>query len=430
MALARARPRRGERLATAATRRARVRRRLARALLRPGAADLRRRRRQRRAAARARARNALALTRLAELRSRSATSPASFDQREPRSRPGTGTRPSAHRARLCLSEPARRPDRPRRVRDARSRSSKPRRCRSSARGLALIQRGDLDAGRRQVEVAVALDPSNALARSYMAKVYEAENRAKLPGSQLELAKRFDPPDPTPWLYDALQKLSANRPVEALQDLQAATTKNDNRAAFRSQLALDADLATRSGGIARVDTRARLRAARVGRRLGCRRPIDRATMPATACSRTSTRASRATRSRASASCSSRSCCSREPDADPAAARATELVRHGPARPEPGRVQRVRLAAHAQRSASAGVRAVAGGDDVAGTDVTLAGLHDQVSYSVGGYRFATDGFRANNDLDQRIANAFVQFRPALDTSLQAELRSTRATTAISR
>ena len=63
------------------------------------------------------------------------------------------------------------------------------------RGLALIQGGDLIGGRQQIELAVASDPTNSLARSYMSKVYEAENRAKLPGSQLDLAKRFDPLDP-------------------------------------------------------------------------------------------------------------------------------------------------------------------------------------------------------------------------------------------
>ena len=86
------------------------------------------------------------------------------------------------------------------------------------RSLALIQNGDLIAGRQQLELAVALDPTNALTRSYMAKVYETENRAKLTDSQIDLAKRFDPLDPTPWLYAALQKLRANRPVEAFQDL--------------------------------------------------------------------------------------------------------------------------------------------------------------------------------------------------------------------
>ena len=58
-------------------------------------------------------------------------------------------------------------------------------------------------------MAVAVDPANPLTRSYMAKIYGAENRGELTASQLDLAKEFDPFDPTPWLYSSLQKLQAN-----------------------------------------------------------------------------------------------------------------------------------------------------------------------------------------------------------------------------
>ena len=164
------------------------------------------------------------------------------------------------------------------------------------RGLALIQGGDLIGGRQQLELAVALDPTNALARSYIAKVYDAENRAKLTGSQIDLAKRFDPLDPTPWLYAALQKLRANRPVEAFQELQAATMKNGDRVALRSRLPIDADLATRSSsGLLSPPRGKPSRTAPV-------------TTRAIAYLQTPTRASRVKKSRASASCSSLSCCS--------------------------------------------------------------------------------------------------------------------------
>jgi hypothetical protein len=69
------------------------------------------------------------------------------------------------------------------------------------------------------------------------------------------------------------------------------------------------------------------------------------------------------------------------------------------------------------------AVRGGNETAGEDVTVAGLHDRVSYSVGYYDFATDGFRENNDLEQSVISAFVQGRPNHATNLQAELRSVR-------
>ncbi|HUQ50587.1 MAG TPA: FecR domain-containing protein, partial [Gammaproteobacteria bacterium] len=118
-------------------------------------------------------------------------------------------------------------------------------------GLTATQRGDLAEGRRQLELAVALNPANPLARSYMAKFYDAENRGKLTTSQLELAKEFDPGDPTPWLYSSLHRLRSNQPVEALQDLQAASRRNGDRPVFRSSLSIEEDVATASAGIGRV-----------------------------------------------------------------------------------------------------------------------------------------------------------------------------------
>ena len=48
---------------------------------------------------------------------------------------------------------------------------------------------------------------------------------------------------------------------------------------------------------------------------------------------------------------------------------------------------------------------------------------MSYSAGHYRFSTDGFRANNDFEQELANAFIQYRPTDDANIQAELRFAR-------
>src|SRR6185436_14042028 len=81
-------------------------------------------------------------------------------------------------------------------------------------GLAIIRDGNLVAGREQIEIAVALDPTNSLIRSYVGKAYYEENtkeRDKLASTQFGLAKQLDPKDPTPWFYDAVLKQSQNRP---------------------------------------------------------------------------------------------------------------------------------------------------------------------------------------------------------------------------
>ncbi len=84
-------------------------------------------------------------------------------------------------------------------------------------GLAMIRDGKLEEGRREIEIAMSLDPNNSLIRSYLGKAYYEEKRDKLATGQYEMAKSLDPSDPTPYFYDAIEKQTTNRPVEALQD---------------------------------------------------------------------------------------------------------------------------------------------------------------------------------------------------------------------
>jgi len=118
-------------------------------------------------------------------------------------------------------------------------------------GLAVIRNGQLTDGRREIEIAASLNPTNALIRSYLGKAYYEEQRNALAGDQFILAKSLDPLDPTPWFYDAIRKQTLNRPVEALQDLQQSIRLNDNRAIYRSRLLLDQDHAARSSSLARI-----------------------------------------------------------------------------------------------------------------------------------------------------------------------------------
>ena len=118
-------------------------------------------------------------------------------------------------------------------------------------GLALIREGDLEAGRIALEIAVSLDPANSLIRSYLGKAYFEEKRYPLASTQFDTAKERDPYDPTPWFYDAIQKQTQNRPMEALQDIQKSIELNNNRAVYRSKLLLDQDQAGRGSSLARI-----------------------------------------------------------------------------------------------------------------------------------------------------------------------------------
>ena len=118
-------------------------------------------------------------------------------------------------------------------------------------GLATIRDGSLEEGRREIEIAMSLDPNNSLIRSYLGKAYYEEKRDKLATGQYDMAKSLDPLDPTPYFYDAIEKQTTNRPVEALQDMEKAIARNDNRAIYRSRLLLDEDLAARSASLGRI-----------------------------------------------------------------------------------------------------------------------------------------------------------------------------------
>jgi tetratricopeptide (TPR) repeat protein len=288
------------------------------------------------------------------------------------------------------------------------------------RGLALIRRGDLEEGREQIAIAVILDPGNSLIRSYVGKAYYEEKRDDLAESQLAIAKTLDPLDSTPFFYDAIRKQTINRPLEALRDVNQSIELNDNRAVYRSRLLLDEDLAARSASLARVyrdvgfdqlallegwksldsdfhdysghrllaDTYATLPRHEIGRvselfQSQLLQPLNITPVP------------------------------------PQLAEANLFIldTSGPASIGFNEFNPVfnrnRVAVQAS--------GVAGGNETQGEDVTVAGVLNRWSYSVGQFGFDTDGFRANNDLEQDVANGFVQFRPSEKMSVLGEVRS---------
>ncbi len=119
------------------------------------------------------------------------------------------------------------------------------------RALALIQQGQLQQGRESMELAVLLDPSSSLLRSYLGKTYFEDKHSDWSATQYQLAKHLDPNDPTPWFYESHLKLKQNKPVEALRLISIAIEKNDNRAVYRSRMLLDSDAAARSANQAGI-----------------------------------------------------------------------------------------------------------------------------------------------------------------------------------
>jgi len=118
-------------------------------------------------------------------------------------------------------------------------------------GLTKIKQGRIAAGRADIQTASTVEPLMSIYHSYLGKALSVEGRAEDAQKDLELAKRLDVNDPTPWLYSAIEKQQNNRSNEAIDDLQKSIELNDNRRVYRSEFLLDQDRAVRSANLASI-----------------------------------------------------------------------------------------------------------------------------------------------------------------------------------
>jgi tetratricopeptide (TPR) repeat protein len=286
-------------------------------------------------------------------------------------------------------------------------------------GLAKIKRGDLKEGGRELEAAVALDSSSALLRSYLGKAYYAEKRSPLDGQQYTIAKELDPADTTAYFYDAINKQTTNRPVEALQDMEKSIELNDNRAVYRSRLFLDSDLAARSASQARIYTD--LGFQELALREGWK-SVN--TDPSNFSAHRFLADSYAVLPRHEI------------------ARVSELLQSQllqplnmtPIQPHLAESNLFLISAGGPGALSFnefnpifnrdGLTVQANGlvgerETYAGEGV-VSGIYDKAAFSVGGFHSSSNGFRTNDDFQDDIANAFVQYEFSPQTSVQAEYR----------
>ncbi len=286
-------------------------------------------------------------------------------------------------------------------------------------GLAKIREGDLEPGRADIEMAVCLDPNNSLMRSYLGKAFFDEKRDKHSDNQFALAKELDPNDPTPWFYDAIRKQTLNRPVEALQDLQKSIELNDNRAVYRSRLLLDEDLAARSASLGRIynDLGFQQLALVEGWKSVNADPSNYSAHRFLADSYSAL--ARHEIARVSELLQSQLL---QPinitPVQPSLAESDLLILEGAGPADPA-FNEFNPLFHRNRFALQ-ANGIAGGNDTLGGEVVQSGVWGRASYSIGGLRHKTDGFRENSDFDQRIYNIFAQISLSHKTSVQAEYR----------
>jgi len=284
-------------------------------------------------------------------------------------------------------------------------------------GLARIREGELEEGRRDIEVAASLAANNSLVRSYLGKAYFEEKRTDLDGREYAIAKELDPNDPTPWFYDAIRKQTINQPVEALQDLQKAIELNDNRAVYRSKLMLDSDLAARSASLARIysDLGFQQRALVEGYNSVNTDPTNHSSHRFLA--------------------DSYSALPRHEIARVSELLQSQLLQPNNITPIQPRLAESNLLLISSSGAAntsfnefnplfnrnqlaLQASGLFGENSTAGGEAVVSGIYDRASFSVGYSKFKTDGFRENNDQEDDIANAYLQYELSHKTGIQAE------------
>jgi tetratricopeptide (TPR) repeat protein len=286
-------------------------------------------------------------------------------------------------------------------------------------GLGKIRDGDLADGRKELEIAASLDANNSIVRSYLGKAYYEEKRSELAEREYATAKELDPKDPTPYFYDAIQKQTTNRPVEALQSMEKAIELNDNRAVYRSQLQLDSDLAARSASLGRIysDLGFQQLALVEGWKSVNTDPTNYSAHRFLA--------------------DSYSILPRHE-----IARVSELLQSQLLQPINITPIQPSLAESNLFLTSAGgpgglsfnefnplfnrdqitlqASGLGGENSTYAGEAVVAGIYKKASFSLGGFHQYTDGFRKNNDQKDNIGNAFLQLELSPQTSIQTEYR----------
>ena len=223
--------------------------------------------------------------------------------------------------------------------------------------------------------------------------------------------------PTPWFYDAILKQTENRPVEAMEEMQQAIERNDDRAVYRSKLALDSDLAVRSASQARIyqDLGFEQLAYQEGYQSVMQDPTNWSGHRMLSDSYLGLPMHEVGRL-----------------AELLQSQLWAPLNMNPVQPQIGQTNLGIVEssgttvaglneysdAFIRDGASAQVDLLAGGNETTGDDVVATLLHGGFLLSAGQFRYRTDGWRENADQEQDLYNVLMQVSPSYQTSVQLE------------
>lgn len=118
-------------------------------------------------------------------------------------------------------------------------------------GIIAFRYRQMPQGLGEILLATLLEPRISLYQSELGKALYQVRAFDKALEVYDYAKTLDPRDPTPYLYKGIALTDLNRPGEAIQEINRSIALNDNRAVFRTRLALNRDLAVRNFNLAKA-----------------------------------------------------------------------------------------------------------------------------------------------------------------------------------
>lgn len=284
--------------------------------------------------------------------------------------------------------------------------------------LALIQRGKIEQGRQQMEMAVLLDPGSSLLRSYLGKTYATQNKNDWADTQYQLAKNLDPNDPTPWFYSALKNQSQGNLIRAAKDLEESQSRNNNRLVYRSRFYLDRDAASRAANAGRIYSELGLTEKAIDLGTKAIREIPGEHSGHRLLAELYSRENRYESLRASERLQATML--QPVGTTPLPFGLSEvglLVANGTGPSDLGFGEYTRLFINEGLRAQAGMSR--GSRNTDAYNVNIVGTRSNTAVALGHYSYQTDGFRKNNDATYSISNLLAQWQTQPSFGIQAEI-----------
>ncbi len=100
--------------------------------------------------------------------------------------------------------------------------------------------GNFQAGQEKLQAANEADPGNALILTYLGRSQQQLGQTEAAKASWRSAQQADPKDPTPWLYQARAELQTNHPMEARESLRQAQARTAYRSVYRGERLLKED----------------------------------------------------------------------------------------------------------------------------------------------------------------------------------------------